>query len=486
MVESLIFGFMRVFQFSWFVALLCLGFVVGEGIQQAVAAASWPQFRGPNGAGTADQQKPPVEFGPGTNEVFKVSVPPGASSPCIWGDRIFLTAFENGKLQTLCLSRGNGKLLWQKAAPSEKLEAFHPTESSPAASTPATDGTRVYVYFGSCGLLAYSMDGKELWSIPMPPATHMGDLGSGTSPIVHGGLVVLNRDMLRGSHILAVNAKSGKELWRQERPDFISSYSTPIIWEHNGETEVVVAGSQRMKGYALKNGKEMWQVPGLPNGTCTTPVLGDGMLFFAGWSPGAKDFKVPVYSDLLEKHDDNKDGMLQRKEVKSEEMIAMIFTFWDVNGDGNMTAAEYKERLAYLSVGANALLALRPGKSNLEIVWKETRGLPYVPSPLFYGGLVYVVKDGGMVSCFDARTGKAHYQQERLGPTGSYYSSPVAADGKIYLISVTGKVTVLAAGDRPVVLRKSDLGERCVTTPAIVDDAIYVRTAKYLWKFGKS
>jgi outer membrane protein assembly factor BamB len=432
----------------------------------------------------AEKQKPPVNFGPGTNEVFKVSVPPGASSPCIWGDRIFLTALENGKLQTLCLNRRDGKLLWQKTAPAEKLEAFHPTESSPAASTPATDGDKLYVYFGSCGLLAYSMEGKELWSVPMPPATHMGDLGSGTSPIVHRGVVVLNRDMLRGSHILAVNAKTGKELWRQERPDFISSYSTPIIWEHNGQTEVVVAGSQRMKAYDLKTGREKWNVAGLPNGTCTTPVLGDWMLFFAGWSPGAKDFKVPAFADLVEKHDENKDGKLQRAEVKGEEMIAMIFTFWDVDGDGNLAESEYKERLAYLSVGANACMALQPGNKGVETVWKQTRGLPYVPSPLFYKGLVYVVKDGGMVSCFDAKTGKPHYEQERLAPTGSYYSSPVAADGKVYLISVTGKVTVIAAGEKPMVLSKGDLGERCVTTPAIVGDRIYLRTAGKLWAFG--
>jgi outer membrane protein assembly factor BamB len=155
-----------------------------------------------------------------------------------------------------------------------------------------------------------------------------------------------------------------------------------------------------------------------------------------------------------------------------------------VNGDGNLAESEFKERLAYLSVGANTCMALRPGKNGLETVWKQTRGLPYVPSPLFYNGLVYVVKDGGMVSCFDAKTGKPHYEQERLAPTGSYYSSPVAADGKVYLISVTGKVTVIAAGEKPTVLSKGDLGERCVTTPAIVGDRIYLRTAGKLWAFG--
>ena len=449
---------------------------------------AWPQFRGLNASGIGEHEKPPAEFGPGTNEVFRTAIPPGASSPCVWGDRIFLTAFEDGKLETLCLDRRDGKLLWKKVSPTKTIESFHPAEGSPAASTPATDGERVYTYFGSCGLVAFDMDGKQLWQLSMPPAQHVGDFGTGTSPIVNSGIVVLNRDMVSGSHIVAVNAKTGKIVWRQERPEFFSSYSTPIVWEHDGAAEVVVAGVQRLKAYHLRTGVETWQAGGLPNAACTTPVIGEGMLLFAGWSPGPKEIVLPQFGDLLDKLDNNKDGGLQKDELTSQPFVASLFSFCDMNGDGKLTQQEWESRMKLLSQGENALMAVRPGKGDItysNVAWKQTRGLPYVPSPLFYKGLVYLVKDGGMVSCFDAKTGKPHYEQERIGDTSSYYSSPVAADGRIFMVSVSGKVTVFNAGEKASVIARTALGERCVATPAIVDDTLYYRTANHLWAFGK-
>ncbi|MDB6029681.1 MAG: outer rane biosis protein BamB [Verrucomicrobiales bacterium] len=473
----------KTFSYMGATSFFCLAFCLST--SPVFAAPAWPQFRGPNGAGVAEKDKPPAVFGPTTNMLFQVSVPPGASSPSIWGNRLFLTALEGGKLETICLDRRDGKVLWKKLAPAEKLEAFHPTEGSPAASTPATDGNRVYVYFGSCGLLAYDLNGKELWHVPMPPATHVGDFGTGTSPIIYRGAVVLNRDMLAGSSIMAVNAKTGKLLWKQERPQALSSYSTPVIWQHDGKAEVVVASSQRMQAYDLKTGQGSWQVQGLPNATCTTPVLGDGLLFFAGWSPGAKETRMPSFSDLVEKADRNKDGALQKPEIADNQMLALLFTLFDMNGDGKIVQEEWDTRSKTMSQGDNALMAVDMKAGAPKVLWKQTRGLPYVPSPLFYKGLLYIVKDGGMASCFDAKTGKPHYEQERIGSTGTYYSSPVAADGRIYIVSATGKVTIFSAGEKAEVLGKADLGERCITTPAIAENALYFRTSGHLWAFGK-
>src|SRR5262245_4707147 len=158
-------------------------------------AADWPQFRGPGGSGVADDQKPPVKFGPKENLAWKVPVPPGPSSPIVVGDKIVLTAFEDGKLYTICYSRADGKELWRADAKAKKIEEFHPTENSPASSTPASDGKTVVSYFGSCGLIAYDLDGKELWRFDLPPAETNFRFGSGTSPVIADGLVLLARDL---------------------------------------------------------------------------------------------------------------------------------------------------------------------------------------------------------------------------------------------------------------------------------------------------
>jgi outer membrane protein assembly factor BamB len=177
------------------------------------ADANWPRFRGPSGSGVADGEKPPVEFGPEKNVLWKVATPSGASSPCVWGARIFLTAFDGGKLWTLCLDRTTGAELWRRDAGAEKIEAFLAGQGSPAASTPATDGERVVVYFGSCGLIAYDFSGKELWRHTLPVAETNNDFGSGTSPIIADGRVILVRDLKADSAVLAFGKPTVLE-WR--------------------------------------------------------------------------------------------------------------------------------------------------------------------------------------------------------------------------------------------------------------------------------
>ncbi len=453
------------------------------------AEAWWPQFRGPNCSGVSETAHPPAAFGPGTNQLWKVAVPGGMSSPVVWKDRIFLTTFDGTKLEVQCFARKDGRQLWKQSVPATKLEEFHSTEGSPAASSCVTDGNRVVSYFGSYGLICHDFSGKELWRHPLPMAETAGGFGTGCSPTLAGGLVIVNRDMQKSCSLLAVDLKTGKRAWETPRPDVRQSYGSSMVWKHDGVEEIVMSGSLKLKGYDLKTGAERWSLQGMPSFTCTTPVAGDGLLFFAGWAPGKGDSPVPSFEQLAGNLDKNKDGAVTPDEVKGTPMES-FFRAQDLNGDGKLTPEDVEGMKKMMASGENVLVAVRPGgKGELgesQIAWKQTRGLPYVPSPLYYRGHVYLVKDGGMVSCYEAKTGVVAYQQERLKAQGNYYASPVAADGRIIVASVDGKVTVFAAGgDTPTVLHQVDFQERIAATPALVENTIYIRTPTTLYAFGK-
>ena len=469
--------------------VFCFAALVLAATHSLAAESWWPQFRGPNCSGVSETAHPPAAFGPGTNQTWKVTVPGGMSSPVVWGDRIFLTAFDAGKLEVHCYARQNGKQLWKRAVPAEKLEEFHSTEGSPAASSCATDGRRVVSYFGSYGLVCHDFAGKELWRHPLTLAETAGGFGTGGSPTLAGGLVLLNRDLLKGCSLMAVDLKTGKRAWETPRPDVTQSYGSSIVWKNNGVEEVVMSGSLKLKAYDLKTGAERWSLAGMPSFTCTTPVVGDGLLFFAGWAPGKGDAPMPSFEQTAANFDKNKDGAITPDEVKGTPMES-FFRAQDLNSDGKITAEDIDGMKATMAKGENLLVAVRPGgKGDLgasNLAWKQTRGLPYVPSPLYYRGRVYLVKDGGMVSCHDAKTGQPAYQQERLNALGNYYASPVAADGRVIVASLDGKVTVFAAGgDAPKILHQADFKERIAATPALVGNQLYVRTPTALYAFGQ-
>ena len=450
---------------------------------------AWPAFRGPNSSGVSDSAKPPVRIGPDENLQWSSDVPGSPSSPCLWGDRIFLTTFAAGGLETRCYERAHGRLVWTRVSPAERLEAYQATEGSPASATPATDGRRVVSYFGSCGLVCHDFAGKELWRYVLPPAVTAGDFGSGTSPLIVGHLVVVNRDQARNSSLLAVNLTTGKKAWESPRPDAPTSYGTPVFWKDGRNAEIVLAGSLTVKGYDPKTGVERWRVRGLPSFTCTTPVIGDGMLFFAGWSPGKADSPWPSWESTLSSMDKNGDGVITLDEFKDKNDAAW-FKSQDVNGNGKLDKEDWDTISSLMKQGENVMLAVKLGGSgdvtDAHVAWKFTRGLPYVPSPLFYQGRIYVVKDGGMVSSVDAKSGRPVYAQERINAGGSYYASPVAADGRIYVVSLNGKVTVFkAGGDRPEILHQAEFKERIASTPALAGRQLYLRTARKLYAFGE-
>lgn len=453
---------------------------------QLQAATSWPQFRGPNSSGVAAKEKPPVEFNSGTNLLWKVAVPKGLSSPCISGNRIFLTAYENDKLMALGFDRETGKELWRREAPPGKPQDVH-RSSSPAVATPVTDGDRVIMYFVPYGLVAYDFKGKELWRKPVPINIVMN--GSGTSPAIMDDTVILNVDQDEGeSFLLAVNARNGKTRWQTSRADFpAGSYTTPILWNRGRTEEAVVVGSLRVSGYDLKDGKERWTARVMTSAAVTpTPVVGDGNLFVM--SRGVPPTAMGTFATFAEKNDKDNDGKVARNEAPAG-FDTGVFRSIDRDKDGFISEKDWAALTNFFGKGDSGLFALRePGSGDItdtHVVWKATKGIAGISTPLFYQGRVYVVQDGGRVTCWDAKSGKAIYEQERLKADGEYYASPVAANGHVYFASSRGYVTVARAGDSLEVAARNELGESVLTTPAIVDDKIYVRSADHLWAFGR-
>ena len=450
--------------------------------------SNWPQFRGPGGLAVAADDLAPVHFGPQSNVVWKIELPPGHSSPCLWGDRIFLTGLNAGKLETLCLNRGEGKVLWRRVVPADKLEPTHRL-ASPACPTPATDGRIVVSYFGSYGLLAHDLDGVERWKMPLPAP--VVEFGTGTSPIIEGGRVILICDQDEGSFLLAVDIRTGKTAWRTERPEFRRSFASPFVWRHDGAAELIVPGSIWLRSYDLATGRERWSFAGTSRVANSTPTAGDGLLFSASWNiggdPGERITMEP-FASFAREHDKNQDGTFSRDELPAGP-IRDRFSQMDVNKDGVVLQSEWEMMREMFAKAGNAMLAIKPGgKGDItatHLAWKSTRSLPYVCSPVFYRGRLYTLKNGGLASCYEAKTGRALYQDERLDAAGDYYASLVAANGLIYAASQKGVVTAWNAGDALKVLARNDLGEQVMATPAVVDGQIFVRTEKHLYCFGE-
>ena len=449
------------------------------------ADSNWMQFRGPNGSGiAAKDQKPPVELSLSKNLKWKVKVPLGASSPIVVGERLILTAFEDNQLWTISYSTKDGKELWRKQAPVKKIEDFHKSEGSPAASTPVSDGKQIVSYFGSCGLICYDLEGNEKWKYELPTAETNNRFGTGTSPTLHDGIVILQRDLAKGSSLYAINLENGSLIWEKKRDGFPTSYGSPIIWEN----QVITTGFMQMKAYDLKSGAEKWTVSNLPSAVCTTPVVGEDYLFFAGWSPGNEDFPLPTFDELLKEVKDDGEGFITLKKAQGT-FLANFFESNDTNGDGKITREEWEATLNFMKKGRNFAMAIKPGGkgdvTRSHVVWTKTKGLPYVSSPLLYEGQLFMLKDGGLASALEAKTGNEIYLQERIGAGGSYYSSPVAANGHIYVASLEGMVSVLKVGPELNVVAKLKLTEPIKATPAIANNTLYIRSTSMLFAFGE-
>ena len=438
--------------------------------------------------GIQDGAKLPAELGGARNVVWKTALPPGYSSPVLSGDRIFLTAFEGEKLLTIALDRKTGQERWRRESPRDRREKVD-QRNGPASPTPVADGKNVYVFFPDYGLVSYTFAGEERWRTPLGPFSNV--YGMGASPILAGDLVVLVCDQSRGSFAAAFRQTDGREVWRTPRPDAVSGHSTPVVYDPpGGPLQVIAPGSFRMDYYAAATGEIVSWVGGLPGEMKSGPVLVGDTVYINGFAspdndPGQQVI-VPPFAEVLAARDADKDGKISPAEAP-DDRTRKYFVFIDLDEDGAADAAEWRT-WTNGSASENGLLAFRAGgrgdQTGKGLLWRYSRSVPQLPTTLVYRGALYMINDGGILTTFDADTGKVRSQARLRGAVDHYYASPVAGDGKIYLLSQRGTLSVVSAADQWQVIHSAEFGEECFATPALLDGRIYLRTSGHLYCFG--
>jgi outer membrane protein assembly factor BamB len=419
--------------------------------------------------------------------LWKRDIAPGHSTPVISGGRIFLTSYDasSNELATVALNTQTGKPIWKQIAPASRIEPVHRV-GSPASATPACDGERLFVFFGSYGLICYDLNGKRLWDHPFPP--FQDEFGAASSPVLADGKVILAQDHDINSFVMALDPATGKQLWKTDRPDAVRSYSTPAVWDHAGTKEILVAGALQLISYDPSSGKQLWTKDGLARIVIPIPVPAGDMVFMASWAPGAdgaQRLSLDSWTAALGKWDANKDGLLAKAEINNADVLDRFFRM-DLDQSGTLNNKEWDRHAEVFKRAQNALLAIKPsGSGELsegDVVWKYQRGVPYVATPLAHQGSVWMVKDGGIVTRIDSRTGRVLHE-ERLPGIGNYYASPVTGDGKVYFASEQGVLSVISAGPEWKVLAKHEFHEKIYATPVINEGRLYVRTEKTLYCF---
>jgi outer membrane protein assembly factor BamB len=455
----------------------------------AADVTDWPRFRGPNGAGIAETTGLPAEFGPEQNVVWKTKLPAGYSSPIVSAGHIFVTAVEGEKLFTIALDLATGQEKWRRESPRDRKEKLD-RRNGPASPTAVADGKNVFVFFPDYGLISYDFKGKERWRTPLGPFSNI--YGMAASPMLVEDKVILVCDQSSGSYIAAFQAASGREVWRKPRPEAISGHSTPILFQPKGAKSplILAPGSLRMDAYAASNGQSVWWVNGLPGEMKSGAVMFGDTVLVSGFNtpqndPGAQ-VAVPPFDEILKAQDADKNGTIAASEVPDKQTKDMFF-FIDLNSNGQVDAAEWRMYMAN-AASENGLLAFRAnGEGDMTtkgLVWKYQRSVPQLPTVLVYRDVLYMINDGGVLTTFDPKTGAMQKQARLRGAVDSYYASPIAADGKVYIASRSGIVAVLKAGSDQEVLFVNKMGEEIYATPAIVGNRLYLRTATTLYCFG--
>ena len=451
-------------------------------------AADWPQFRGPGGSGLCPTcGRLPTEFGPHENVLWKTELPEGKSSPILAGDRIFLTASDGDELITMCLSRVTGKVLWRRSVRAARLEARHALNHR-AAPTAVTDGGRVFVFFADYGLVAYDFEGNHLWRLPLGPFNSQH--GVVASPVYADGKVVLVLDQDTDAYIVAVDAGDGKIAWKRSR-NVINGYSSPIVHRPaRGPAQVVVPGSYQLTAYSVVDGETVWFVQGLTCQPKSAPTIAGDILYFNGWTSGAdagQQVDLPVFAEVAAAADANHDAKLSPDELPRPWQPTGTWRAVDLDRDGFLNEREwtfFRTRRA----SRNGLLAVRLGGSgdvtDTHVLWRFEKSLPDVPTPLVYNDVVFLIRNGGIATTLDARTGEVLKQGRLTGAIEDYYSSPIGVDGKVYVASERGKVVVLRAAGDWQTLAINEFDADIYATPAMTRGRMYIRTRNALYAIG--
>lgn len=435
-------------------------------------AADWPRFRGPNGAGFAAGAAPSDLSKP----AWKVPVPAGKSSPILIGNTLLLTAHEGDALLTLAYDSKTGKQLWRRELKKHSQMKRHKL-NDPAAPTPAADPERVVVFFPEFGLAAYTLDGKPLWTYPLPPMASMQ--GVSASPLLHGGNIYLVVDQALGSYALSLNAATGKLRWRQPRPDAPGGiYSTPVLFKG----ALAVLGDIEFSAYSLATGERIWWVSGLPSQAKTSPAVCDGRIVLSV-NAMAEESQIPVFAAVLAA-DGNKNNALDLDEAKG--VPRAVFPTVDRNRDNKIDEAEWTA-FREQALQPSSTIAIQPsGAGDITasaVKWRSPRAVPNVPSPLIAGGHVYTIRNGGLAGIYSLATGDVIKEFRLPGALGDYYASPVASNKHVYFASMEGKVTVLEQGPAGTIAATFPFDEEIFATPALSANALYLRTQQSLYCF---
>jgi outer membrane protein assembly factor BamB len=418
---------------------------------------------------------------------WRTSLDSGHSTPVIRAGKIFLTTYhpESKELAVVALDEKTGQELWRKPILPERVEQTHPI-GNPATATPACDGERLFVFFGSAGLFCYDLEGRKLWEQKMGP--FRDEYGAGSSPILAEDKVMVNQDHDTDSFLAAFDRATGRRLWKTDRPDAVRSYSTPALWTQEGRRDLLVAGALRLTAYDPSDGKPVWWVNGLARIVIPTPVASGPLIYMASWSPGGDSGKRIVlvpWETALAKWDANHDGKLSKDEIDDHEVLDRFFRM-DLNQDGLLDQKEWERHAEVFSRAQNSVLAIKPsGRGELDdgvVVWKHSRGIPYVATPVLDRGILWMVKEGGIVTKLDAASGEL-LQEERVPGFGNFFASPVAGDGRVYFASESGTVSIVASQRDWRVISSRDFHEKIYATPCLNEDRLYLRTERALYCF---